>query len=63
MGTDWVEIERMGAAARAKGERLSDNPFLDESRRPLDGSEDWDARRDTWSLGWMLEDAFRHQIS
>jgi hypothetical protein len=62
MGTDWADIERMGATARTKGDSLMDNPFLDDARRPADAADDWEAKRETWILGWTLEDAFRRQI-
>lgn len=61
MSTDWADIERMGAKARANGFHLADNPFLSDARDPEDTREDWETKRDTWILGWTLEDAFRRQ--
>ncbi|PZM16785.1 CrpP-related protein [Rhizobium tubonense] len=61
MKTDWADIERMGATARANGNSLTDNPFLSDAKEPASTIADWEARRDTWILGWTLEDAFRRQ--
>ncbi|MGO4564917.1 CrpP-related protein [Rhizobium sp. 2YAF20] len=61
MSTDWADIERMGAKARASGFQLADNPFLSDAGDTEDTREDWETKRDTWILGWTLEDAFRRQ--
>jgi len=62
MQSDLVELEKLGASARALGRDEFDNPFLKQENLPAatgDSVEVWQAKYDAWDRGMKIEDAIR----
>lgn len=57
-----LELQRLGANARAQGRSQFDNPLLKPDAMPAvtgKSLEEWSAEEAAWSLGWHAENAMR----
>ena len=58
-----IEIQRLGATARAMGKSEIDNPYFAPDAVPAatgEAVESWAGKVEQWQLGWAIEDSIRH---